>query len=225
MGVGARMLMAALMLAGPVQAQDVPVEAGELLPLEPRSREFLITAGDRRGEQVRVRLQPSAQDADEWWLSLGRIGRVQLKRTPPGKLVVTQIDLTEAHKRVVYAEPVLLMPARLGPGDVYRAETTARVIDTEENTVRRGRVHHRLEPARRTTLHLPIGTLRGYELRARQVIELDLASVTVELEGGLRRGQGLIYGHVRYSIDKPLFFGSSARHTLELAEPLAPGGG
>jgi hypothetical protein len=199
-------------------AKETPIPATELMPLESGTSSFLITQGLNKGQRVQVTLQRTRGSAGEWLLTMERVGEVYLIRRPDGELLVSRIDLTAEHQRIVYDRPVRLLPASVAPGDRQVVQTTARITNTRENTTRRGQVTHRVDPARRTTFELPAGAMQAYLVEANQTIQLDMATVTLRLEGGFAQNRGLIYGNVRYSIDKPLFFGSTTQQTVELAE-------
>lgn len=207
-----------LIAVGLAQAADKAVPASELMPLQERSRQFLVTEGDNSGEMVRVGLEPVAGGGNEWLLRMEKVGNVYLTIRDDGAIMVSRIDLEVLDQQISYAQPVLLLPATVTPGEEFDSQTTANIVDTKDGTTREGRVDHRLDPARRTIFQLPLGAVGAYRIEANQTISLDMATVTLRLEGGFARDRGLVYGDIRYTIDKPLFFGSSSQQTVKLAE-------
>lgn len=207
-----------VLTAGVAGAAQQGVPAEQLLPLERRSTPLLVTQGPEEGERLRTQLQPVSGASDRWRLSIPEVGVVYLQRRPDGALVIPRIDVSAEHKRIIYDQPVQLLPATIRPGQGHRMQTEARIVDTRDGSVRRGRVVHEAAPPSRETLRLPSGEAEAYVVEARQEIELDAATVTLSVAGGFRAGQGLVYGDARYRVDKPLMFGSSSRHTVELAQ-------
>lgn len=207
-----------VMAAGLANAADTAVTSSELMPLQQRSRQFLVTEGDNSGETVRVALEPVAGGNSEWLLRMEKVAKVFLRERADGAIMVSRIDLDALDKQIIYERPVLLLPAKVAPSEKFDSQTSAKIVDTKNDTTREGRVEHRLDPARRSIFHLPVGPVKAYRIEANQTITLDLATVTLRLEGGFARNQGLVYGDVRYTVDKPLFFGSTDQQTIELAE-------
>lgn len=199
-------------------AQEPSIPVAELFPLEQRSKPFVVTEGPEKGSRVQVTLTPLPEATDVWRLRMPSIGDVHLTQGPDGALLIQRIDIAAQHRRIIYDEPVRLLPAEVAPDERFSTRTSAQVIDTQTGEVLRGTVDHTVEPASRETYRLPAGKMEAFTVTAQQHIDLGNASVDLRLEGGLARNQGVIYGNVRYEIDKPLWFGSTSRHTVELAE-------
>lgn len=209
---------ALLLCAGAADAAPTPQQ---LLPLEPSERVFRIAGGDGQEEAPLV-MAPLEEEADGWRLSLEGYNDVYLKRTEAG-IAITQVRIEEENKRIVFDEPVPLLPDELVPGEERQVHTQVRVYDlaSGEHT-HTGEVQHRLTARGPERFELPAGHMEGYRVELRQTMKFDLATLQVRLDTGYVPDQGIVQRRLNYEVKVlGLPFAESSR-TAELAQAAAP---
>lgn len=201
--------------------QDVAEVRGEqLLPLSERRRWFRIVEGDRSGERVPLTLRKAREgEAGEWVLALSDLNRLHLRRGPSGGLEVVRLELPREQRAVEYEPAVPLIAGRIVPQTRVEMTGLARVYDLETGELSRtGRFEHTVAEVTRSRFNTPAGEREGYMVVVDHRVDLDLGQLQLNLEGGFVPGEGLVYRHVRYTIDKLAFFSETTRRTAVLAE-------
>jgi hypothetical protein len=197
-------------------------QAADLLSLEAHERQFRVTEGASAGKETTLALAPVA-DAPraEWRLELEGFNELYLTQTGDGGIALTQIRIAEQNKRIVFDEPVTLLPAQLQAGETYSMQTTARIYDTQTGEqTRSGSVQHQVTPVGPTRFDLPQGQTQGYLVRMQQTVDLDKADIKLDLEAGFVPGAGMVHRRLEYAIEKLGLFGDTTSRTAVLAEPL-----
>lgn len=206
------------------QSGEAPLPSTQLLPLEADRAEFLITDGDGEGRRVPLTLRRAEDGRGDWVMDFEGYNRLHLRQAEDGGIEITRVDLPERGQAIVYEQPVPLLPARVEPNGGREFRTPAGIVDLDSGEItRQGTAVHSVSPLGRTRFSLPAGTLSGYLLTMNQTVTLDNAELRITIEAGFAPGNGLVYRHLRYTIDKPLFFGSTTSRTAELADPTPTG--
>lgn len=212
-------LVAAAGVAVDVSKEEGRIEARHLLPLEQRSRQFIITEGEKEGEKMRLMLEPT--DDDRWRLQLGTIAELGLERSEEGAILVHRIVLPDENKAIEFASPLVFITSSIRPNVSVTERTRARVINTKESEVTRsGPVTHTLHEVLLKKFHTPVESYDGVLVRIDETLTVDMAELRIEFSAGFVPKQGIVSSSLTYTVDKPLWFGTTKTHVAELAEPL-----
>jgi hypothetical protein len=196
--------------------------ATDLMPLEVHEQRFRITQGKAAGTETKLIMEPVQNAArGDWRLALEGFNEIYLQQTPDGGIAISQITIHTSNRRIVFGEPVPLLPARMNPGEAQHMQTMAYIYDakTGEQTYS-GPVEHQLIPRGRTRFALPIGEVSGFEVEMKQKVSLRLANVYLKLQAGFVPGEGMVRRRMELTVKKLGLFGSTNVTVSELAEPL-----
>lgn len=201
------------------------VRGEALLPLTERQRMFEIVEGDRRGELVNLVLRRTRDgELGTHVLRMSDLNTLYLRRNDEGDVEVLRLDLPRENRAVVYEPAVRLIPGQVRPRLRVEEAGLARVYDLETGEFqRRGAVQHAVKEVSRARFHTPGGEQAGYMVVIEHSIDLDLGELRMEMECGYVPGEGMVYRHLRYTIEKLGLFGSTTRRTAVLAESLDEG--
>ena len=207
---------------GQIDPAESTLPTEQLLPLAERRHTFRIIEGDGAGEQVQQTLRPAQEQEGEpgqWVLELGDLNRLYLRRNEAGDVEAVRLDLPQENRAVVYDPPVVMIPARVEAELAGATTSRARVYDLESGELTHtGQVTHEIKQVSRSRFDTAVGTQQGYLIVIDHEVDLDLGNATLGLETGYVPGEGMVYRHMRYTIEKLGFFGDTTRRTAVLAE-------
>lgn len=196
--------------------------AVDLLPLQAREQAFRITEGKAAGTATKlVTEQARGAAGEQWRLALDGFNETLLQQMPDGSIAISEITLHTKNQRIVFAEPVPLLPARMSPGQVERAQTTAYIYDAKTGDLdHSGPVEHQLTSRGPTRFDLAGGAAHGFEIEMRQDVDLSLADVDLNLTAGFVPGEGMVRRRIALTVKKLGLFGDTNVTVSELDEPL-----
>lgn len=213
-----------LCTAGPSLAQTpaapvstvLEIEAEELFPLVPGENTFEVTDGDGEGRQVVLELS-SADGEGSWELRFGDYNILHLLEAGDGSVLLTRLDVLTEGEAVLYEPPVVLLPNRIVPDRTWSASGRATIVNTEtQEVVHEGEYQHRVLPITRERFATQAGDYEGFLVAIEQTIDLESpAVIRLWLDSGFFPGKGLVKRSMKLVIDKPLWFGSTTRRTIE----------
>ncbi len=192
----------------------------QLLPLDDSSKRFDVLIGEEKGSRLRMSLVRQ-NDSGDWMLTFDGLYRMLLHRNGEGEIECERLEILEENKGVRYDPPVRLIPATVKAAQTVTTSGTCEVIDLENDEVTmRGEYEHTLERVSRTQINIPAGTVEGHLIEFSHTIDLDNATLTVELEMGTTEaeGEGLVYWRVKRTIEKLGLFGDTTIRELGCAE-------
>jgi hypothetical protein len=192
--------------------------ADDLLTIDPRTAQFLIKAGEGSGKTVTMSIEPSKRK-DLWTLRFEGLYKIDLYRSSGGTVQVSRIELLERNKAITFNPPIELIPAAITAGVQIHTSGRAEVfnLDTGEKTYA-GSFSHTVENLSRTNFATPAGRIEGYLILYESRIDLDNATIRIDLESGWSAGKKLVYWRTRSAVEKLLFFGDSTTRELVIAE-------
>ncbi|MEX2672300.1 MAG: hypothetical protein WD294_09350 [Phycisphaeraceae bacterium] len=196
------------------------VPGEQLLPLDERTRTFRIVEGDRAGERVTLTLRRAAEnEVGDWVLTMTDLNVMHLRRTRAGAVEVLRLELPRENRAIDYQPAVRLIPASVVPQARVEVTGIARISNLETGEqVRSGRFSHQVDQVTRSRFNTQAGERVGYLVVVDHQVDLDLGQLQLSLEGGFVPGQGMVYRHMRYTIDKLFVFSETTRRTAVLAE-------
>ncbi|MFG0328983.1 MAG: hypothetical protein ACF8PN_03700 [Phycisphaerales bacterium] len=195
--------------------------ANELLPLNETRKSFKILAGENEGEYRDMTLERRDGETEQWILTMDSLYRMRLHRAESGEIMCDRLDLVSEDKATRYDPPIRLIPASVRAAETTTSKGRAEVIDLETGKVSRtGRYTHALRKVSHVRLDVPAAEVEGYLLEFDHEIDLDMATLTIDLELGstVGEGEGLVYWRSKSTIEKVGLFGDTTIQALGAAE-------
>ncbi|MEX1025363.1 MAG: hypothetical protein WD226_09820 [Planctomycetota bacterium] len=194
----------------------------QLLPLRPGSKRFEIVNGDGKGEVTNLVLDSIEDGRAGWRLELEGYNTLFLEESKDGGLNITRLRvLGDDEDHVVRFEPPIpLLPREILPERDWTQRGRAYLVAPDSEEVEREGVYeHRVAPITQERLPTETGYLEGFSVELEHDIELEsMASVHIRIDAGFVPERGLVHRSMRFTVDKPAWFGSTTRRTAVLTD-------
>lgn len=193
----------------------------QLLPLDPSSKPFEVMNGDDEGKRLTMSITQDEQTSANWTLTLEDHYRMHLTRSDDGAVICRRLDIIDEGKAAEYNPPITLIPARVRAAQSTTSTGSATIVSLDSGeTTNSGSYTHTLQDVSRVSIDVPAGKVEGYLLEMRHVIDLDLATLTINLEMATSdtEGEGLVYLRVKRNLEKIGLFGDTTIRSFGCAE-------
>jgi len=207
----------ALMAVGVVDAGDKDeVASSTLLPLVERDATFKVTAGERRGQTVRVSI---ASHDDHWRLIQPDFKTRHVTRGEDGALLMSQSYVKHKDSRLSFDPAVPLLPSTMAPGAIKEFRAAVRVTSLDGKRVKAsGDCVRRVELLGQRRIEIGDEEVDVYRVRATERFDFTLAHVRVVTTTDFVPGVGQVRQQVSEKITRLGIFSSRSSYTLERAE-------
>jgi len=180
------------------------ITASELIPLTSSQKEFKIIYGKDQGRLVPLTFQADPTDEKKWKLSFGDYGRISLRSSSGGALIMDRLDLFNSKSYVIYEPALRVLPAEIDSGGAILRQTGYKMYSAETGKLKRaGRVTHLVKRISRSQFSTPAGLIDGYHIEIEHKMDMEYHSQLLLTVGlGCRLDEGLVYGSAHYKLKK-----------------------
>jgi hypothetical protein len=188
------------------------------MALNPKTTEFLIRSGEGAGEKVSMWMKRTGDSSDLWTLTFENFYRLFIHRTSRGAVRIARIEILDRQKAISFDPSIDLFPSRIAEG--LGIETSGRTdvfsLKSGKN-INKGTFTHLVKDFGRAKFVTPAGEIDGYLIRQESRLDLDYATLRIQLEAGLSKERQLVYWRSKSLLKKFLIFGSETVHEFVVA--------
>lgn len=195
-----------------------PVEAADLMPLEPiRASGRLVTGGGEQGG-IMLSLQPASDEPGTWLWRIAEASTSAIREDDAGSRTLLWEVSTGDGVKVAYATPVVLLPARLDPGRTFTGESDVHVTKLSDGSTReQGTVSYEVAALGRQVVTIGGRPVEVTVVRETRRMKLKLAQSVVVVTTGYLPGVGMV---VQTVDEKTTVLGLVPTHRRQRAERL-----